>query len=297
MPWINYHHLSYFHTIAHQGSIAKASKILHIGPSALSIQLKQLEDSLDVKLFERKAQRLTLTPVGALVLDYADAIFRIGSEMLEAIQESKTTGAIRLDLGIMDSIPKSVAHQFVASAVEIENSYVSVIEATSDELLENLLTHKLHLILTDSHAPLAPKSNFFSRCVGDLPVVICGAPKFRRLAKNFPQSLNDQPFLLPTSHSKLRNDLEHFFEMAGVHPRIIGESQERELDKRLAISGHTLIAMSARGLESLQEKTLISLGTIESIREQIWLTGVRRQFANPIAAQLLETFEIPSNLL
>lgn len=295
MTWINYHHLFYFHTIAHQGSIAKASRQLRIGQPALSIQLKQLEEAMGVKLFNRKAQRLALTPIGKMVLAYSDAIFKLGTEMMEAVKEGRTEEAPRLDIGILDGIPKAAAHQLVASAIETSHCFVSVTEAGSDELLDGLLAHRLHLILTNSHAPLAKKSDFFSRCVGDFPVVICGAPKFKKRSRDFPKSLHGQPFLLPMQHSKLRNDLEHFFEMAEIQPRIIGESQESELDKRLAMSGHALIAISRLGLESvLLQGKLLCIGSIDSIREQIWLTGVRRHFAHPIAAELMESFEVKS---
>jgi LysR family transcriptional activator of nhaA len=293
VTWLNYHHLLYFQTIAHQGSIAKASRVLRLGQSALSIQLKQLESSLDAQLFERKSQRLVLTTMGKTVLEYADAIFRLGAEMVEAVKEGKTTGAVRLDLGVLDSIPKSVAHQLVVAALGHGRCFVSVTEAGSDELLAGLLSHRLHLIITNSHAPLAPRSEFFSRSVGDLPVIICGAPKHRKLASGFPRSLDGQPFVLPTAQGKLRSDLEHFFEKVGVRPRILAESQESELDKRLALSGHALIAISRHAVKrQLADGELVTLGTIDSVREQIWLTGVRRHIANPVAAELLETFTV-----
>lgn len=293
MSWINYHHLFYFHTIAHQGSIAKASRALRVGQSALSIQLKQLEGVLGIKLFDRKDQRLVLTPIGKTVLGYADAIFKLGTEMLEAVKERRTTEGVRLDLGVLDSVPKSVAHRLVASAMELPDCYVSVTEAGSEELLQGLLTHRLHLILTNSHAPLTPKSDFVSRCVGDFPVIVCGGPAFRRLKKGFPGSLTGQPFLLPTPHGKLRNDLEHYLEKAKVRPHIVGESQESELDKRLAMSGHALIAVSRHAVESeLSERKLYCIGSMTSIREQMWLTGVRRHFANPLANALLDGFEL-----
>lgn len=293
MTWLNYRHLLYFHAIAHQGSIAKASRALRVGQSALSIQLKQLEATLDARLFERSAQRLTLTPTGRTVLEYADAIFKLGAEMVEAVSEGRTTDKIRLDVGVLDSVPKSVAHRLVAAALETGHCYVSVTEAGAAELLQGLEAHRLHLVLTNSHAPLDPKSDLFSRCVGDLPVIICGAPKYAKLARGFPASLTGKPFLLPTPHSKLRNDLEHYFERAQVRPEIVGESQESELDKRLALSGHVLIASSRHGVKSqLAEGKLVCIGKPESVREQIWLTGVRRHIANPIATDLLETFEV-----
>lgn len=293
MAWLNYHHLYYFHTIAREGSIAKASRALRIGQSALSIQLKQLEESLNTKLFERQAQRLKLTAVGKTVSEYAAAIFKLGTEMVEAVKEGQTTDAIRLDVGVLDSVPKSVAHELVVAALGLGNCFVSVTEAGSDELLQGLNSHRLHLILTNTHAPLAPRSDFFSRCVGEFPVVMCGAPKYRKLVKGFPASLDGQPVILPTAHSKLRNDLEHFFEKAKVRPQVLGESQESELDKRLALSGHALIAISRHAVKTqLAEKKLVCIGELGSLREQLWLTGVRRHVANPIAAELLETFAV-----
>src|SRR5690606_35267554 len=114
-------------------------------------------------------------------------------------------------------------------------------------------------------------SDFFSRMVGEFPVVICGAPKFKKLSKNFPKSLSGQPFILPTSHSKLRNDLELFFEMNKISPTILGESQESELDKRLALSGHALIAISKHAVKSESaSKKLVCLGTLKAVKEQIW---------------------------
>src|SRR5690606_9636094 len=101
------------------GSIAKASRVLRIGQSALSIQLKQLEESLDAQLFERKAQRLVLTPIGKMVFHYADAIFALGAEMLEAVKEERNPAVTRIDIGVLDSIPKSVAHQLVAAAMDV----------------------------------------------------------------------------------------------------------------------------------------------------------------------------------
>lgn len=291
MSWFNYHHLYYFHVIAREGSIAKASRILRIGQSALSIQLKTFEASLGVKLFERKAQKLRLTHVGKMVFSYATSIFKMGDEMVEAVQENKATTKIKVDIGVLDSVPKSVTHQLVVAALKLGDCFVSVVEGGGPELLQSLKQHKLHLVLTNSHAPLAPESDLLSRQIGEFPVVICAAPKFEKLKKSFPQSISGQPFILPTSHSKLRSDLEFFFKMNEVTPRILGESQESELDKRMALSGHAIIAISKHSvIEELGSGQLVSLGVLKSIKEQVWLTGIKRHIDNPIAATLLKDF-------
>ncbi|WP_141732471.1 LysR family transcriptional regulator [Oligoflexus tunisiensis] len=293
MTWVNYHHLYYFYVIAREGSIAKAARRLRLSQSTLSIQLRQLEELFDQKLFDRSKQNLMLTGTGRLVYEYAAEIFRIGSEMMEAVKNRKEAGPLRLHLGILDSIPKAMAHELVIAAYAIGDCFVSVVEAGSEELLNGLKAHALHLALTNSHAPMTSKSGLFSRCVADLPVTVFGSPRYAALRENFPQSLNGQPFLFPTLHSKLRHDLEHLFERNNLSPRIVGESQESELDKRLAASGHALIAMSSYGEEPLvQEGKIIEIGVLEALREQIWLTGVKMHVVNPIAAQLLETFTL-----
>jgi LysR family transcriptional activator of nhaA len=49
MADLNYHHLRYFWTIAHERHLTRAAERLHLSPSALSIQLRQLEERLGQK--------------------------------------------------------------------------------------------------------------------------------------------------------------------------------------------------------------------------------------------------------
>ena len=76
--FLNYHHLRYFWVIAHEGGLTKAAARLNVAQSALSIQLRQLEDNIGHPLFVRKNRSLVLTEAGQLSLQYADSIFQIG---------------------------------------------------------------------------------------------------------------------------------------------------------------------------------------------------------------------------
>ncbi len=79
MAWLNYHHLLYFWTVAREGSIAKACDQLHLTQPTISAQLRDLEQSLDCKLFERVGRNLVLTEMGRIVYRYADDIFKLGA--------------------------------------------------------------------------------------------------------------------------------------------------------------------------------------------------------------------------
>jgi LysR family transcriptional activator of nhaA len=67
--WLNYHHLNYFRVIAQEGSIARAAQKLRLGQPTLSAQLKQLEEHIGIKLFERKHKKLILTESGRIALE------------------------------------------------------------------------------------------------------------------------------------------------------------------------------------------------------------------------------------
>ncbi|MDH4001101.1 MAG: LysR family transcriptional regulator, partial [Xanthomonadales bacterium] len=64
MRHLNYNHLLYFHTVAREGSIAKASERLHLTPQTISGQLKLLEESVGKPLFDRVGRGLMLTETG-----------------------------------------------------------------------------------------------------------------------------------------------------------------------------------------------------------------------------------------
>src|SRR5688572_30223542 len=101
-----------------------------------------------------------------------------------------------LAIGALDSVPKDVVHQFVVKAYEIQDCYVSIIEAGVDDLLRELQQHRLHLVIANSPAPIAPKSQFYSRSVGEMSVIVCGARKFAPLKADFPKSLEGKSFMI-----------------------------------------------------------------------------------------------------
>jgi LysR family transcriptional activator of nhaA len=71
MQNLNYHHLRYFHEVAKEGNLTRAANRINLSQSALSIQIRQLEERLGHPLFDRIGRQLVLTEVGRIVLDRA----------------------------------------------------------------------------------------------------------------------------------------------------------------------------------------------------------------------------------
>ncbi len=291
--WLNYHHLYYFQMISKEGSIAKAAAKLRLGQPTLSAQLKQLEGSLGVDLFDRKHKKLILNETGKVVLEYANEIFRMGSEMIEVVHDKLPAKRVHLQIGALDSVPKHLLMDIAKAALEGTNCVVSILEGRGDELLRELSAHKIDLMVSNFVPTQLESLGLFSRSLAKSPVVICGAPKFKGLRKGFPQSLSQHRFIFPTVHSKMRHDLEHFFRLMGVHIDIIAETQDTAIQKLMGIEGLGLVPLPKPAVGYYVKRgQLIEIGELQSVWEELFLIAATRKIANPAALHLMRNFSL-----
>jgi LysR family transcriptional activator of nhaA len=292
--WLNYHHLYYFWVIASEGSIARAATRLRLGQPTLSTQLKHLEDSVGRPLFDRRNRRLVLTDAGQIALQYASEIFRMGSEMVEVIQDrAPRSGKMHVQIGALDSVPKHLTLRLTEAAYSVAPCTVSILEGKGDELLRELQAHRLDLVLANAPPALDELGRLTVRPIGKIPIAVYGAPKFKPLIKRFPESLSGQNFVLPTYHSKLRHDLEHYFRMSRIAIVPVAETQDSSLQKLMGASGLGLIPLAeSEATELVREKSLVKIGKLENVAEEFWLITTARRVENPIAAQLSKSFNL-----
>jgi LysR family transcriptional regulator, transcriptional activator of nhaA len=225
---LNYHHLLYFWAVAKEGSLRRASEILHVSQPSISAQLKHLEQSLGAPLFTRTSRRLILTDTGQTVLEYAEEIFSLGRELLTAVRQEPGQRPLRLHVGVADSVPKIIVRQHLTPVFEL-GRLVRVIcrEGALQELITQLVAHRLDAVLADEPSTSALRVRTFNQRVSTSDVVICAAPLLaQRLTKDFPRSLDGAPAILPVGEMALRRQLEHWFE---------GQGFGRELLPRLKI--------------------------------------------------------------
>jgi LysR family transcriptional regulator, transcriptional activator of nhaA len=291
--WLNYHHLYYFKVIATEGSIARASKVLRLGQPTLSAQLKLLEDSLGHELFERKNRSLILTESGRVTLEYANEIFKLGRELRETIEERPSKGRVPLQVGVVDTIPKHVSLQLVTQARDMADVIVSVHEGRMQDLVRDLRDHRLDLILLNAPIPATDGAQLRSRKVARMPVVVCGDKKFQPLKRGFPESLNGQPMVLPTSDCQLRYSVEHWLAHNEIKVDVIAEAQDTSLQKLMATHGVGLIAASTPAVDELvSDRELIVLGHLEGVFEEYWIICAERRIQHPVVTKLMKSLAI-----
>lgn len=292
-PWINYHHLFYFKTIAEEGTVSRAAEKLRIGQPTLSAQLKQFEDTIGVQLFERQHKKLILTEQGKVALDYSKNIFKMGSEMYEVLHDRLKPLRPSLHIGSLDSVPKQIVLQLVKQAYKISPCQITMSEGSSDYLLRELSTHRMDLMVTNFLPTGTDSKGLFPKAITKKNVAFYADPKFKTLRKGFPKSLSGQPMILPTYDSKLRYDIDHWAKVHDIELNVIAEGQDIATKKLMAIDGLGILPSATHTVtRQVLSGELMEIGQLQGVHEELFLITVQRKIANPIAAQLMKTFTV-----
>jgi DNA-binding transcriptional LysR family regulator len=127
-----------FVAVADSGGVTKASGFLNLTQSAVSMQLKRLEETLGVGLFDRSTRRLVLTGAGEQMLGYARRMLALNDEVLSRLTapayEGELTFGVPHDI-VYPAIPR-VLHQFATDyprmKVQLVSSYTSRLKRMFD---------------------------------------------------------------------------------------------------------------------------------------------------------------------
>src|SRR6185436_18088411 len=168
MEWLNYHHLFYFWRVVRTGSITKACEELRLAPPTISAQLRSLEEQLGEKLLTRSGRSLVPTEMGRLVFRYAEDIFGLGLELMDAVKRRPTAKPLRLAIGVDDVLPKEIAYALIEPAMRLpETVRLLCREAGLERLVADLALHELDVVLSD--APVAPSLSIraYNHALGD----------------------------------------------------------------------------------------------------------------------------------
>jgi len=288
-PWINYHHLYYFKTIAELESVSKAAHVLKLGQPTLSAQLKQFEDVLGLKLFEREHKRLILTEHGKIALEYAQTIFKMGKEMYEVLHDQTVLSKPKLQIGSLDSIPKQIILDLAKKAYDIANCHITFVEGNSDEMIRMLKAHTIDIFISNFLPPPDETKGLFHKSIHRNSVSVYGAKKFSKLRNGFPKSISGQPFILSTFDSKLRYSVEHWFLVNNISVDVIAESQDIALSKLLAIDNIGLLCAADHTIQrQVNEKMLMKIGSLDNVFEEIIIFTAQRNRINPVAAEIIK---------
>jgi LysR family transcriptional activator of nhaA len=289
MADLNFHHLRYFWVVAHRRNLTRAAEALHVSPSALSIQLRQLEERLGHRLFERRNRQLVLTEAGRVVLAHADSIFRTGQELLGALRGTPTLSRAVLRVGAVATLSRNFQLGWLLPMLQGQQVQIRLVAGQLRDLLAQLATHALDVVLSNEATPRDTSAGWVSRRIAQQPVSLVSKPP-RRGARpfQFPQDLDGQPLLLPSDESAVRPAFDLLLEEAGVRPQVLAEVDDMAMLRLLARqTGALTLVPLVVVRDELQAGTLAERCTIPTLHENFYAITTRRRFAHPALREML----------
>ncbi|MFW5952307.1 MAG: LysR family transcriptional regulator [Gemmatimonadota bacterium] len=289
---LNYRRLHYFRTVAHEGTITAAARVLHVSQPSISVQIQKLEKALGQRLFDRSGRSLELTAEGKVVLEYADEIFRLGRELEETVRGRLSGRPLRLVVGLSATVPNLVAYHLLSPVFGLDEPvHVVLRENRTDRLLGELSTHDVELVLADMPIPPTVSVQAYNHPLGSSPVDIFGPPLLAHASRDdFPRSLDGQPFLLPAEGYALRRSLDDWFARQDIRPRVVAEVEDIDLINVLGEAGAGMFAAPSIIADDLRVRYAVErVGRARGLTETFYAITVERRIKHPAIAAIRET--------
>ena len=288
---LNYQHLLYFWTVVRAGSLTKACEELALSPPTVSAQLRTLEARLGEQLLRKEGRTLIPTEVGRLVYGYADEIFALGRDLVDALEHRPTNRPLRFVVGIDDVVPKEVAQRLLDPALALKQPVRMVCrEGTLERLVADLAVHEIDLVLSD--APITPALNVraYSHDLGTCKVLWMATPTLAKtLRRNFPQSLDGVPVLLPTDDTAIRRALNRWLDKQNVRPIVVGEFEDYALLRQFARAGHGFAPVPTVLEEQFRrEHGFAPIGLAAGVEAEFFAISVERRITHPAVLAIIE---------
>jgi len=288
MQDLNYNHLRYFWLVAHEGNLTRAAARLNLSQSAVSVQIRKLEDRLGHPLFERRGRQLHLTEAGRIALDYADTIFGVGRDLLATLGRSANPRRV-LRVGALATLSRNFQMEFLRPVLGLDDVELVLRSGNSAELLHGLETLGLDVVLTNRIPAPDSISDFMVHTLSDQAVSLIGTPSRIGRADTLAGLMMSNPMIVPTTESPVRFGFNTLCARLGVEPVIAAEVDDMAMMRLLAREDLGLAV-----IPPIVVRNELASGLLKEYDHDIGLTEsfyavtVNRKFPNQLLQGLLD---------
>ena len=230
-------HLRSFIKVVDAGGLTRAAEQLAITQPAVTKQVAQLEAELGARLIIRRGRRLTVTPAGEVLYQYARRICTLVDDAVEAVRAVETPGHGQVRVGAVSTLGLTVLPAILARfAAHYPAMRVRVRMGEVDHNINGILNGEIDIALVTmpvTHPALVCLPLFRD------PVVLAAAPN---LARAWPQPLpldmvGALDFISYQAPSRFRTFIDSALEQQGVIPRVLMEFNSQEAVRAMVLLG------------------------------------------------------------
>ncbi len=286
---LNYKHLRYFWAVAHSGNLTRAAEQLYVSQSALSVQIRKLEEWLGHDLFERQGKRLVMTEAGRIALDHADTIFGVGEELVSTLKGVGTESRQVLRVGALSTLSRNFQTRFFEPLMDNERLLVVVRSGDQEKLLTDLDSHDCDVVLTNSAPSRDTGRAWIVNKLAEQPVALIGSPKRAAGNRDVEALLAAEPLIVPTMENSIRIGFDAFCDRKDIVPTLRAEVDDMALIRLLVRADMGLAVIPPIVVrDELRTGALVEFGRLGEITETFYAITVARRFPNPLLPLLLD---------
>lgn len=287
MSNLNFHHLRYFWAVAREGNLTRAAERLNVSQSAVSVQIKKLEEHLGHALFDRSGRQLQLTDAGRVTLDYSDAIFDLGRELAGALDGHTQEAKRMLRVGVLSTLSRNFQIGFLAPLLNRPAIRVSVRSGPLEDSLERLEAHRLDVVLTNVVPARTEGSSWVTHTIDEQPVSLIGRPRARR-PRSLSRLLTEEALVVPSPESSIRSGLDALLIQLDVKPVIAAEIDDMAMLRLFARSHDGLSVIPPIVVrDELADGSLVEVMRLPELVEAFSAVTMPRRSPNPLLMDLL----------
>ena len=266
------------------GTFSAAAESLHLARPTVAAQIKELEKSFGEKLFEKQGRGMVLTEFGTQIHEYAEEIFAVGHELREFVKTGNIGNRKRFTVGLPDVVPKLIVFELLKPALHMKERPRTVCyEGKLPQLLTDLATHKLDLVISDAPAPPTLDFKVYNHKLGQCGMSMLATPAIaKQYKKGFPNSLTDAPILLPTDHTAMRRSLDIWMEDREIFPDIVAEFEDSALLKVFGQAGEGIFPVPSVIEELIKKQYNVHLvGRIPEVLDKFYAISAEKRVQHP----------------
>jgi LysR family transcriptional activator of nhaA len=285
---LTYSYLRYFWAVAHDGNLTRAATRLHVSQSAVSVQIRKLEEELGRPLFARKGRQLLLTDAGRIALEYADSIFALGDRLTSALGTSRQPSRRTLRVGALATLSRNFQLSFVTPLLRRPDITLALRSGSLPSLLRELRDHRLDVLLTNVLPPRDTDVPWLPQQIADEPVALVGHRRRVKKRRAWTTMLATEPLILPSPDSALRGSIDALLDSRGIEPRVVAEVDDMAMI-RLLVRENAGLAV----LPPIVVRDELSLGVLQEvsrlpgIRETFYAVTLKRAVPDPLLTEVL----------
>jgi DNA-binding transcriptional LysR family regulator len=235
--------LQIFVAVAERLSLARVAEQLHLTPSAVSFQIKQVEEQTGFALFERIGRSVALTDAGVVLLGYARVVLRSLRDADLAMLALKGLTGGRIKVGLVSTAKYIAPHMIARFRAQFPDVAVQLRDANRRNILDMLTKGEIDLAIMGQ--PPDGADVMAERFAAHPSVIVAPPTHPWRDEPSIPAGLlAPEWFVIREEGSGTRALANTFFRSAGFQPRVAMESSSNETIKQSVIAGMGLALIS-----------------------------------------------------